>query len=91
MEIILVQPTDDSPNWLTHDYWDTVSEDDQYENHMFYAELDHLHCKYESFSSLAEAEGYLDAMDVTDMYKQRMHKELGKLKRDVKIFNWAVA
>ena len=28
MEIILVQPTDDSPNWLTHDYWDTVSEDD---------------------------------------------------------------
>lgn len=91
MEIILVQPTDDSPNWLTHDYWDTVSEDDQYENHMFYAELDHYHCKYEPFSSFAEAEGYLDAMDVTDMYKRRMHKELDKLKRDVKIFNWAVA
>ena len=58
---------------------------------MFYAELDHYHCKYEPFSSLAEAEGYLDAMDVTDMCKQRMHKELDKLKRDVKIFNWAVA
>lgn len=91
MVIVLVQPTDDSPNWLTHDYWDTVSEDDQYENHMFYDELDHYHCKYEPFSSFAKAEGYLDAMDVTDMYKLRMRKELNKIKDDVRIFNWAVA
>jgi len=94
MEIILVQPTDKSYRLnkaLNSDFWELVNDSDEYGSYITFKRLDAFFCDYDIFRSFAEAEKFLDDIDMGDTYKKRMRKELDKIKDDVRIFNWAVA
>lgn len=91
MDVVLVQPTAESPSYLKGDYWDVTDKYESYETYAFYTQLDLANCRYEIFSSFKEAEDFIKTTASTKSYKARMLNELDKLKDRAKTFNWAVA
>lgn len=91
MDIVLVQPTAESPSYLKGDYWDVTDKYESYETYAFYTQLDLASCRYEIFSSFKKAEDFIKTTASTKFYKARMLNELNKLKDRAKTFNWAVA
>lgn len=90
MDVVLVQPTAESPSYLKGDYWDVTDKYESYETYAFYTQLDLANCRYEIFSSFKEAEDFIKTTASTKFYKARMLNELDKLKDRAKTFNWAV-
>lgn len=88
MQIVLVQPTDLSPSYLTEDFWEFVDEEDIIGGYL--ERMTKIGCEVDAFSSFLEAEAFVYSLDMVDSYKQKMYEKLDELKEEVKIFNLAV-
>lgn len=83
MQIVLVQPTDLSPSYLTEDFWDCVDE-------IGIEQIKGLGCEVDVFPSFLAAKTFIYLLDMPSSYKQKMYEKLDKLKEEAKIFNLAV-